>query len=295
MLLFFIVALLSSKGEATPDHAEKTRQGCVVCHVSDDNGTLSDVGLAYLFSGFQWPPKGKEVAILDLGWAKPLIGFLHLLASIAWFGTIIYVHLILKPAYALRGLPKSEVRLGISSIVVIGITGTLLTLSKINDFQVLLETTWGALLTVKMAFYFFLMLAAIFIVGFLGPRLKTRQGEAPPDKGYFTPSSLCKHDGKDGRKAYIAHQGKVYDTSVSSRWKGGEHFKHLAGEDLTDSLDRAPHSEEMLLRLDEIGELRNEEATGMTIHQKVFYFMAYLNLVIVFVVILVIALWRWGI
>ncbi len=296
MLLFCLAVLsLSTAAKATPEHTETTRQGCVTCHVSEEDGTLNDVGLAYLLSGYQWPPEGESVAILDLGRGKALVGFLHLLASIAWFGTIIYVHLILKPAYALRGLPKSEVRLGISSIVVIGITGVLLTLSRINDPQVLLETNWGILLTVKMSLYLFLALAALFVVRFLGPRLKPKQVEQNLDEGRFTPASLRKYDGKEGRRAYIARMGKVYDATDSARWKDGEHFKHLAGEDLTDSLAHAPHGEEMLERLDEIGELREEETPGMTPHQKIFYFMAYLNLAVVFVVICVIALWRWGI
>jgi hypothetical protein len=28
--------------------------------------------------------------------------------TIAWFGTILYVHILLKAAYAVKGLPKGE-------------------------------------------------------------------------------------------------------------------------------------------------------------------------------------------
>ena len=37
-----------------------------------------------------------------------IIGYLHLLTAIAWFGTILYVHILLKPACAAKGLPKGE-------------------------------------------------------------------------------------------------------------------------------------------------------------------------------------------
>ena len=44
-----------------------------------------------------------------------------------WFGTILYVHLLLKPAYAARGLPRGELMLGWTCIVMMAITGIVLT------------------------------------------------------------------------------------------------------------------------------------------------------------------------
>lgn len=52
------------------------------------------------------------------------------------------------------------------------------------------------------------------------------------------------YDGRDGRKAYIAYNGKIYDVTESKMWKNGQHMKkHFAGRDLTEELKDAPHGE----------------------------------------------------
>lgn len=58
----------------------------------------------------------------------------------------------------------------------------------------------------------------------------------------FTAEELAKFDGKDGRPAYVAYQGVVYDVSDSSMWGGGDHEgTHVAGGDLTAAHEDAPH------------------------------------------------------
>lgn len=77
----------------------------------------------------------------------------------------------------------------------------------------------------------------------------------------FTPAELGQYTGKDGTAAFIAYKGRVYDVSNSRFWKGGTHLRvHLAGNDLTDGLARAPHGEENLLRMPAIGELVQTES-----------------------------------
>jgi predicted heme/steroid binding protein len=72
----------------------------------------------------------------------------------------------------------------------------------------------------------------------------------------FTSKELEEHDGKEGKPAYIAYQGKVYDISGSDLWRDGEHMgMHQAGKDLTEELELAPHREEMLERVKLVGEL----------------------------------------
>jgi predicted heme/steroid binding protein len=72
----------------------------------------------------------------------------------------------------------------------------------------------------------------------------------------FTSKELEEHNGKDGKPAYIAYQGKVYDISESDLWRDGEHMgMHQAGKDLTEELELAPHREEMLERVKLVGEL----------------------------------------
>lgn len=72
----------------------------------------------------------------------------------------------------------------------------------------------------------------------------------------FTVGELAKFDGKEGRPAYIAFEGKVYDVSESLMWQEGEHEdEHRAGVDLTEDMDFAPHSEDVLAPFSIVGVL----------------------------------------
>jgi len=72
----------------------------------------------------------------------------------------------------------------------------------------------------------------------------------------FTLEELKKYDGKEGRPAYVAYKGKVYDVSSSPSWAGGEHYgEHFAGRDLTEAMAEAPHGEEVLEGFPVVGEL----------------------------------------
>ncbi|MCL2685621.1 MAG: cytochrome B5 [Candidatus Bathyarchaeota archaeon] len=71
-----------------------------------------------------------------------------------------------------------------------------------------------------------------------------------------TRQELEANNGKDGKPAWIAYQGKVYDVSESSFWSDGEHMgMHNAGKDLTEDLDMTPHQDENFNKLKLIGEL----------------------------------------
>lgn len=75
----------------------------------------------------------------------------------------------------------------------------------------------------------------------------------------FTISELKEFDGREGRPAYVALKGKVYDVSDSRLWKTGKHpGAHVAGVDLTMSIANAPHSEDVLMRFGVVGELIQE-------------------------------------
>lgn len=72
----------------------------------------------------------------------------------------------------------------------------------------------------------------------------------------FTLDELKKYDGKNGRPAYIAYKGKVYDVSDDFLWVEGDHQgEHVAGRDLTEGMARAPHAEDVLERVPLIGVL----------------------------------------
>ena len=66
-------------------------------------------------------------------------------------------------------------------------------------------------------------------------------------------------NGKGGKPAYIAYEGKIYDVSRSEHWRNGRHMNsHSAGEDLTYALSRAPHGEEVLDRINQVGLLEDD-------------------------------------
>ena len=74
--------------------------------------------------------------------------------------------------------------------------------------------------------------------------------------GTILEEDLRRNDGREGRPAYVAYKGKVYDVSSSKMWRGGVHVRrHIAGQDLTDSLAAAPHDESVFERVREVGEL----------------------------------------
>jgi len=70
----------------------------------------------------------------------------------------------------------------------------------------------------------------------------------------FTPAELARYDGTEGKPAYIACDGKVYDVSDSFLWQRGRHQAlHRAGADLTASLRDAPHGADLLERFPVVG------------------------------------------
>ena len=69
-------------------------------------------------------------------------------------------------------------------------------------------------------------------------------------------AELAENNGQNGKPAYIVFNGKVYDVSESPFWLYGDHMAaHQAGKDLTSEMDLAPHREETLQRVKEIGVL----------------------------------------
>ena len=75
----------------------------------------------------------------------------------------------------------------------------------------------------------------------------------------MTKRELAKHDGRDGRPAYIAVNGTIYDVTASPLWQGGGHQgSHQAGADLTEELKSAPHVRSVVERFPAVGRLEEE-------------------------------------
>ncbi len=72
----------------------------------------------------------------------------------------------------------------------------------------------------------------------------------------FTSEELKRYDGKNGKPAYIAFKGKVYDVSADPFWLYGDHMAaHQAGKDLTEEIELAPHREEVFQKVKLVGDL----------------------------------------
>ncbi len=286
---------------ATEELAERTNKQCQHCHLDPaGGGELTAVGEGYLLSLQEASDKGdtraqaKSFSSLSRV-VKLIVGFIHIFTGFFWFGTILYVHLILKPAYAAQGLPRGEIRLGLISIVIMAITGIVLTLYRIPSAEFFFTTRFGLLLLIKICLFMVMAVSAFFVVFFIGPRLKKKRTTPTLTDGKISEEELSFFDGSEGRQAYFAYQGKVYDVSNSSLWKNGTHMvRHQAGVDLTSILSQAPHDESKILDMPVVGTLvaKGRRSTGFD-HKKVFFFMAYMNLINVFLIILVLALWKW--
>jgi len=299
---FFLasVVLIPLQSSATTEYARQTGFECKECHIQAiGGGPLTKAGEQFVadmkIQGLYRPLTTMQKII------RFLIGYIHLLTAVAWFGTILYVHILLKPAYAAKGLPRGELILGWMSIIIMSVTGTLLTIARIPSWNVFYTTRFGILLSIKIILFLIMASTAVIVTFFIGPKLRKKlreQRDKPTgaDKKDFSIEALDAFDGKEGRPAYIAYKGSVYDVTPSKLWKDGSHLrKHSAGNDLTEILKTAPHGEEKILSMKKVGELKSaDEATLRPFHERVFYFFAYMNLVFVFLIIFVIALMRWG-
>lgn len=72
----------------------------------------------------------------------------------------------------------------------------------------------------------------------------------------MTREELAQNDGREGRKAYVAVKGTVYDFTGSKLWPDGDHETvHQAGQDLTEELKSAPHVRAVIERFPVVGKL----------------------------------------
>ncbi|WNB18245.1 cytochrome b5 domain-containing protein [Marivirga arenosa] len=73
----------------------------------------------------------------------------------------------------------------------------------------------------------------------------------------YSPQQLALRNGQDREEIWIAYKGIIYDVSNSRLWKNGTHYEHWSGQDLTDELKDAPHTERVFEKLKIIGKLTN--------------------------------------
>jgi predicted heme/steroid binding protein len=82
--------------------------------------------------------------------------------------------------------------------------------------------------------------------------------DAPASDGmyYLTLEQLAYYDGTNGKPAWVAVYGNIYDVTRESAWSNGVHRgMHLAGKDASSAFDSSPHSQSLLNSMKHIGYL----------------------------------------
>jgi predicted heme/steroid binding protein len=80
----------------------------------------------------------------------------------------------------------------------------------------------------------------------------SEETEESEENVVFTAQTLAYYDGQEGRPAYVAVDGVVYDVTSSSRWRNGAHNGFQAGRDLTRQFNNQ-HGDSRLSRFPIVG------------------------------------------
>jgi predicted heme/steroid binding protein/uncharacterized membrane protein len=284
-LSFFLLRMYPAW--TTVEYTCQTEQSCSFCHENPDGGgTLTTEGEKFMDSDYSFEEGG-----VPFTWKRPLklvSGFLHILFAIEWFGTIFYIHLFIKPASLTSGLPLKERILGWVCILVVGLTGIVLSVLRLGALSDLWTTTFGIVWLVKVAL--FLIMVAIAALATTRINRKMREAHAHKDSGVRPASG-----DKGGDLKTFVFEGTLYDVSGSKLWKDGIHMgRHHAGGDLTSAMTEAPHGVEVLERLPSLGPAGDTGKVSQTPAVRHFIFMAYFILFCMLGVIFCVAYWNWG-
>lgn len=71
----------------------------------------------------------------------------------------------------------------------------------------------------------------------------------------YTKQQLALRNGQDKPQIWVALNGVIYDVTESRLWKNGKHYEHWAGQDLTEELADAPHTEAVFEKFGKVGML----------------------------------------
>ncbi len=72
---------------------------------------------------------------------------------------------------------------------------------------------------------------------------------------FYTKNQLALRNGQDKPEIWVAYLGQIYDVTESRLWLNGKHYQHWAGQDLTEELTDAPHTDTVFSRLKLVGVL----------------------------------------
>ncbi len=288
------------------EYAARTGKTCSYCHRDTLGGPLTPVGFAYIRNGYDYPIPEK-ILTTSVRYQSPfhraarlIIGYIHLLAAIIFFGAIFYIHIFIRPTRLKGGIPRSERILGLSCMATLAITGLFLTRYRIDRWEQFFNNTFGFMLFVKIVLFLMMIMIAAAAITVVHRKMKEEASAPPPppSSGVVTRTSLADFDGSGGKAAYVVYENTIYDVTDSVKWEGGRHFgRHAAGADLTEALKGAPHGTEVFEKVEQAGRLaedQGEPSAPPARAHRVFVLMAYTNLFIIFLIVACISVWRWG-
>jgi predicted heme/steroid binding protein len=86
--------------------------------------------------------------------------------------------------------------------------------------------------------------------------LPTRNSTVTSEKT-FTLTQLSQYNGQNGKPAYVAVNGMVYDVTNAKDWNNGTHYDGAtAGKDLSKVILDSPHGTSVLKKLPVVGRLK---------------------------------------
>lgn len=71
----------------------------------------------------------------------------------------------------------------------------------------------------------------------------------------YTRSQLALRNGQDKPEIWVCYKGFIYEVTASRLWRNGKHYEHWAGQDLTDELRDAPHTDKVFDKFKIVGVL----------------------------------------
>lgn len=72
----------------------------------------------------------------------------------------------------------------------------------------------------------------------------------------YTKAQLALRNGQDRDEIWVAYKGVIYDVAKSRLWRAGKHYEHWAGQDLTQELADAPHTDYVFDKFAVVGHLK---------------------------------------
>ncbi len=257
---------MPDEAHATQIFADQTGKNCDYCHIGrPDNLEFTTDGNLFVQNYYRLPGVGDGASKTGLAAAlerkiRHLLLAVHAAAAVALAGTAIFFGFVPRPL-AHEDLPQGERKFIWTSMGLAILCGGLLVPFVYQPEADFWHSTYGTFLGLKIVLtnLLVLLMTARLIVARQTAGIRKEAGLflALPHFSLsqaFSPADLRHFNGRKGRRALIAYQGKVYDVTDARHWNDGIHMnKHAAGADLTGAIAAAPHGEAVLRAAKEVG------------------------------------------